>query len=79
MGKYEEYPDGTNEMIRYLTDLTHRGKITIVCGGDTIAAIEQCGDGEFSHVSMGGGAALELLAGKHLPGVDALMDSDTKK
>lgn len=77
LGKYEDYPEGTNAMIAYLSHCTREGKVTIVCGGDTVAAIEQFGPtADFSHISMGGGASLELLAGKTLPGVEALEDAD---
>lgn len=53
------------------------GTTTIVCGGDTVAAIQSKGFyTSYSHVSTGGGAALELLEGDVLPGVDALNDEE---
>jgi len=51
----------------------NKGAITIIGGGDSVAATEQSGRaGDMSHISTGGGAALELLEGKVLPGVAAL-------
>jgi len=54
------------------------GIITVACGGDTLAAVEARGGCNFTHLSTGGGAALELLEGLALPGVEALtpLDSD---
>lgn len=74
LGKCEDlqFAHGTNEIIRILTECTDRRVTTIACGGDTVAAIENSPGGLFSHLSMGGGAALELLSGNTLPGVDVL-------
>jgi phosphoglycerate kinase len=75
MGVFEfsQFAKGTNAIARELAKLTKAGTITIVGGGDSVAAIEQLDLGsEMSHISTGGGASLELLEGNNLPGVVAL-------
>lgn len=86
-----EYAHGTVSLMQYMSHLTEHGATTIVCGGDTVAAVlhqqalltEMLGvdistvpteltEIPFSHISTGGGAALEFLEGKILPGVAAL-------
>jgi phosphoglycerate kinase len=64
---------GTTALIEALVECTRRGATTIVGGGDTVAAVDQAGAaGQMSHVSTGGGASLELLEGRILPGIAAL-------
>jgi len=71
--EFEKFNKGTFGIVDILADITKGGAITIIGGGDSVAACEQSGKaGEMSHISTGGGASLELLEGKVLPGVAAL-------
>jgi phosphoglycerate kinase len=69
------FAKGTNSIIDILSERTQAGATTIIGGGDSAAAVEQEGAAEkMSHVSTGGGASLEFLEGRTLPGVAALQD-----
>jgi len=77
MGVFEiaESAQGTFGVARALADATAKGAITVIGGGDSATAIEVAGlETKVSHVSTGGGASLEFLEGKALPGVTALSD-----
>merc|ERR1711988_1779592 len=72
----EAFAKGTFDVADTLAEATGNGCITIVGGGDSVAAVEKAGLGpKMSHISTGGGASLELLEGKVLPGVDALSEA----
>lgn len=77
MGVFEmdNFANGTFSVAQALADATKSGAITIIGGGDSAAAIKKAGlDTEVTHVSTGGGASLEYLEGKVLPGIESLTE-----
>jgi len=77
MGVFEEPPfdQGTIGVARAVAEAAERGAIVIVGGGDSVSAVTRAGVADkITHISTGGGATLEFLAGEKLPGVEALTD-----
>ena len=74
--EFDAFSKGTFAIADTLAELTGSGCTTIIGGGDSVAAVEKAGLAEkMSHISTGGGASLELLEGKVLPGVAALQEA----
>lgn len=75
LGMFEKSPfdEGTNEIAKFIVSL--KEVVSVAGGGDTAAALKKAGlDDKFSHVSTGGGASLEFMEGRSLPGIEALLD-----
>ena len=73
LSEFKKFAVGTDTIAKFLGDM--KDVTTVIGGGDSAAAIERMGIGDkFSHISTGGGASLEFLEGKKLPGVECLLD-----
>lgn len=71
----DEFSGGTVEVAKLVAAATQRGAVSVVGGGDSVSAVKKAGlDKKITHISTGGGASLEYLEGKELPGIAALQD-----
>ena len=71
----ENFANGTITLGNFIAESTANGAFSLVGGGDSVAAVKQFGlEDKVSYVSTGGGAMLEMLEGKVLPGIAAILD-----
>lgn len=70
----DKFAEGTKAVAQYVAEATKKGAVSVLGGGDTVASIEKfhMDKANYSHISTGGGASLEFIEGKELPGVAAL-------
>lgn len=75
--EHSAFANGTVEVMRVVSDLTHEGKLTsVIGGGDSLSAINTAGlaDKDFTYISTGGGAFLSWLSGDEMPGLRSTLD-----
>ena len=71
----EKFANGTIELGKFIAEATQKGAFSLAGGGDSVAAVKQFNfEDQMSYVSTGGGAMLEMLEGKNLPGISAILD-----
>ena len=69
------FANGTIELGNYIAEATEKGAFSLVGGGDSVSAVKQFGlEDKMSYVSTGGGAMLEMLEGRVLPGIVAILE-----
>ena len=73
--EFDKFAKGTLEIAKMVAAATAKGAISVIGGGDSVAAVEKAGLADkMTHISTGGGASLEFVEGKTLPGIDCLQD-----
>lgn len=73
----ENFKNGTIEIAKSIAEATEKGAVSVIGGGDSVSAVKMVGlENSFTHISTGGGASLEFMAGKELPGIVSLSDKE---
>jgi phosphoglycerate kinase len=73
--EFDKFAKGTTAIAKMVAEATGKGAVSVIGGGDSVAAVEKAGlAGKMTHISTGGGASLEFVEGKTLPGIACLQD-----